>query len=140
MEAMREQARAIVRDIDEIKDLVCSGGAAWAVAGRLVRVKQAAARLSEYRAPEDRVLAGYRSDVHGELHQLHATIAEHGCGFVLMNRDELQLVMLAAENFVERTRRYLGLADRIEGHEDKSGNEFAGVYDLTQFLEEDDAA
>ena len=141
MNAIEEQARSIVRDLDEIKDLVCAdGGTTWAIAARLIETKRAAARLAEGAVPESAIMTGYQADVHGELKALHSLIELQGCGFLVLNRRALQMVMLAAENFAERARSYLSLVEQQEEAERRLEQSGGVIRSLAERREDHDAA
>jgi hypothetical protein len=115
MNAITEQARRIVRDLDDIKETVCRGGAVpQAIATRIIEVKRAAARLAGDDPATADILVGYQRDVHGELTALRTLIDQQGCGFLVTNRRALQVAALAAENFAERARNYLALVEQQE--------------------------
>jgi hypothetical protein len=128
MTAIQTQARAIVRDLDDIKESLLQNSALrpTALAARLIEVKRAAARLADCDTVEQSVMAGYRGDVHQELQSLYTLIEQRGFGVLVMNRRDLQLVALAAENFAERARNYLRMADEHEEIDNLLTGEFIG--------------
>ncbi len=117
MTTTQEQARSIVRDLDDIKETLLRNTdyRPTFLAARLIEVKRAAARLAGCDLTEQTILAGYRGDVHQELKSLHTLIEQRGCSLLVMNRRDLQLVALAAENFAERARNYLKM---VEDHDE----------------------